>query len=74
MSENNWIPCKDKLPNEEELVLLQTKRDGRMYVGYHRKGTRWFCVTARNSTVTCMIPIAWQSLPEKYTEQKEDTY
>lgn len=39
---NNWISCKDRLPNEEELVLLQTKRDGRMYVGYHRKGTRWF--------------------------------
>ena len=66
MSENNWIPCKNKLPNEEELVLLQTKRDGRMYVGYHRRGTTWFCVTARNSTVTGMIPIAWQPLPEKY--------
>lgn len=37
MSENNWIPCKDRLPNEEELVLLQTKRDGRMYVGITEK-------------------------------------
>lgn len=70
---NGWIPCSERLPSEEELVLLQTKRDGRMYVGYHRRnGAKWVCVTARNSVVTGMIPIAWQPLPQPYKEGSAD--
>ena len=70
---NGWIPCSERLPSEEELVLLQTKRDGRMYVGYHRRnGAKWVCVTARNSVVTGMIPIAWQPLPQPYKKGSAD--
>ena len=66
-----WIFIKDRAPGDNVEVLFKTKK-GRKYVGkmstYHHidgnKSYSYFCITARGSTVTGLIPIAWMELPD----------
>lgn len=66
MINNNWTLFKDEKPKVGEPVLFQAERDGHMYIGYITTYGGVKCITARNSTVTGMKPIAWMELPEKY--------
>lgn len=67
---NKWIPIKEKLPEKDEMVLLQAQIDGRMYVGYRNYCGAYRCITARGSAVTGLKPIAWMPLPEPYKASK----
>ena len=66
MMNDNWILFKDEKPKAGKPVLFQAERDGHMYIGYIATYGGVKCITARNSTVNGMKPIAWMELPEKY--------
>ena len=61
---NHWIPCSERLPEDEEKVLcctITTKGIKNIVIGYDAE--RWCC--GMNSNV-----IAWMPLPEMYIENK----
>lgn len=63
---------KDNPPPDDVEVLFKKKKDGKKYVGFKRtysyydgeKYTKYYCITARGSTVTGMVPVAWMPIPE----------
>ena len=67
-----WIPCSERLPEEEQEVLLQFEDN--MVVGfYFVEGgcfdgtTNWYGLADNDSYTDCdSKPIAWQPLPEPY--------
>jgi len=67
---NEWRLIKDDLPPDNVEVLFKKKKDGKKYVGFKRtynygeKYVKYFCVTARGSTVMGMVPVAWMPIPE----------
>ena len=61
--EPKWIPCSERLPEDDDKVLCMTKtKKGNLnhVVGYHYSGG-WACGMNRNV-------IAWMPLPEPYEE------
>jgi len=72
----NWISVKDKMPDNEQLVLAYTPVDGYMFVGfqrtYHWSGGDyfyWYIVTARRSTKQITKRVThWMPLPIKPLE------
>ena len=61
--EQKWIPCSERLPEDDDKVLCMTKtKKGNLnhVVGYHYSGG-WACGMNRNV-------IAWMPLPEPYEE------
>ena len=72
-----WIPCSERLPEEEQEVLLQFEDN--MVVGfYFVEGgcfdgtTNWYGLADNDSYTDCdSKPIAWQPLPEPYQPGKE---
>jgi len=68
-----WIPCSERMPEEEGAYLVTEVSYGELYVskGYYvqENGERIW----RNDTYEYDIidPIAWMELPEPYREDKE---
>lgn len=59
-----WIPCRDRLPEDDVKVLCQTmtkKGLANFVIGYHYSNG-WACGMNRNV-------IAWMPLPEPYKEE-----
>ncbi len=64
MLNRRWIPCRDRLPEDDVKVLCQTmtkKGLASFVIGYHYSNG-WAC--GMNSNV-----IAWMPLPEPYKEE-----
>lgn len=67
---NGWIKCEDRLPEIGQVVLCQCKnRYGEMFVGIYRDKDRYkdspYFDWKQNGFPSV---IAWQPLPEKFTE------
>ena len=67
-SAQQWIPCFERLPEEDGLEVLFSSRFGRVHIGkYHDDASlnRWFSyrdkIRLMNDEVT-----AWMPLPEPY--------
>lgn len=64
---NRWIPCKERLPDNYETVLM-TDIDGSVMLGYRNAEGRWrelgYDDYAKNI-------VAWRILPEAYVEEGE---
>ena len=67
--DNGWIPCSERLPEDEQEILFSTKT-GRTHSGkYHDDGSanQWYShrdkARAWNNVVN-----AWKPLPEPYRE------
>jgi hypothetical protein len=66
-----WISVKDKMPENEQLVLGYTPVDGYMFVGYHIGYHRtygdfsdWYIITAMRSTRKVHKRVThWRPLP-----------
>ena len=63
-----WIPCSEKLPEDEQIVLVTYKTTDRLHMcQYHEDGSRnqWYSFNdmcrAHNNVVA-----AWMPLPEPY--------
>lgn len=74
MADMKWIPVTERLPEEEELVLILCK-NGAMFVGYCGKQycdyeRRWRIKTALNSTklLNKGRVTHWMPLPEPPAE------
>ena len=70
--DNGWIPCSERLPEDEQEILFSTKT-GRTHSGkYHDDGSanQWYShrdkARAWNNVVN-----AWKPLPEPYREDGE---
>lgn len=63
-----WISVKERLPENEQIVIGYTPCDGFMFVGYYVKNCnwkQWYIITAMRST-KCMNKRVthWMPLPE----------
>lgn len=63
---NGWIPCSERLPEEEKEVLISTD-DNEIIIGRLHKDGDGFMVDECGWIVLKHV-IAWQSLPEPYTK------
>ena len=71
--EQPWIPCSERLPEDEQPILFSTTT-GRVHQGrFHRDNSvnRWYSsldkMRAYNNVVN-----AWMPLPEPYREEEQD--
>ena len=71
--EQRWIPCSERLPEDEQPILFSTTT-GRVHQGrFHRDNSvnRWYSsldkMRAYNNVVN-----AWMPLPEPYKEDDHD--
>ena len=71
--EQQWIPCSERLPEDEQPILFSTTT-GRVHQGrFHRDNSvnRWYSsldkMRAYNNVVN-----AWMPLPEPYKEDDHD--
>ena len=69
--EPQWIPCSERLPEDEQFILVTYKTTDRIHVcQYHEDGSRnqWYSLNdmcrAHNNVV-----LAWMPLPEPYREE-----
>jgi len=70
----NWIPCSDRLPENDEYVLATTAWGDvtiaeRVYPPIN--DTCWF-IHDGNTNATIDDVIAWSPLPEPYAERREE--
>ena len=70
---HQWIPCSERLPEEDGLEVMFCSRRGRVHIGkYHDDASlnRWFSyrdkIRFMNDEVT-----AWMQLPEPYKGEEE---
>ena len=74
---NEWISVKDRLPDENLMVLGYTPCDGYMFVGFRETSifgnNEWYIITAMRSTKTMRKKVThWMPLPELPTEDDQD--
>lgn len=74
VSNNNWIPVKDKLPEVGEDVIVTTSGGGVycIYYGYTYKNDKEPCFHEwDNEMWQCFKPnvVAWMRMPEAYLER-----
>ena len=63
---NPWIPCSERLPHEDEIVLIDVGCD--MFTAWYSDG-KW---EITDSMYCPFIPIiAWMPLPESYLKDGE---
>ena len=71
ITDKNWIPCDQKLPNDDKPVLLteelrfpdnRRRRDVCM-ASYDSQNMTWYEILGAN-TLEIPYPIAWMELPE----------
>ena len=71
-----WIACKDRLPKENEVVILTFQNSAGIHVGEATyKNNLFFYVTDTEFGYYEEVyknPIAWQPLPQPYKPDKED--
>ena len=67
---NGWIPVEERLPEDEEMVLVTCKtKVGRLSVYRAWRGGGYWHGTESISDV-----IAWQPLPEPYRPERRDSH
>ena len=64
--EQRWIPCSERLPNNDGEYVLFCDIDGDEYVGWYN-GFNWWTICEDVKDV-----IAWQPLPEPYREDDDE--
>lgn len=69
-----WITCKDDVPEEGKMVLVQTK-DGKMFVAersWYEEG-KWYSygTGGRRMRVLSKV-VAWMPLPSSYKEEESE--
>ena len=77
-TEQRWIPCNEKLPNDDKPVLLTEELrfpDGRRrkdvcMASYDSQNMTWYEILGAN-TLEIPYPIAWMELPEPYQEENK---
>lgn len=66
---NGWIPCSERLPEEQGLYLIQYNKNNIKvaYYDYNTQGTyrAWWIDYTQATNV-----IAWQPLPQPYKEEQ----
>lgn len=67
--EPHWIPCEDRLPEQEQRVLINLS-DGDTSVGWLLRGNIWFTDYSYGKPEDEVI--AWMPLPEPYAERRTD--
>lgn len=66
-----WIPCKERLPKEDEYNLVQTEY-GDMTIAKYTHSDYWEEIHQLKPVADEIV--AWMPLPEPYTEAKETEY
>ena len=66
---NGWIPCSDRLPEEEADVLLSL-RSLDVYTGFRANAEGCFYIDG-DGYVEYENVVAWQPLPEPYKESED---
>lgn len=69
---NQWIPCSERLPNNESLVLvyyifneqIEDKKD--IWIGWHEMDGVWYVDGEEHGEEWNNEVIAWMPLPEPY--------
>lgn len=72
LTELQWIPCSERLPNKGEMILFQCK-NGDMFVGKYKgldsyNKEIWSTYGAKGRVMNGRKGIAWISLPEPFKE------
>ena len=67
LNADKWIPCSERLPKENEHVLICNNRHD-VYVGYYNKEFKWYY---QYGAFVFADVIAWQPLPEPYKGEQE---
>ena len=73
-AEPKWISVKERLPDNDRMVIGYTPCDGYMFVGYYvedRNWKQWYIVTAMRSTKYMTKRVThWMPLPEPPKEEE----
>lgn len=77
-----WISVKDRLPENELMVIGYTPVDGYMFIGFHKTEvafgydwSSWYIITSMRSTKKITKKVThWMPLPEPPKEEKEWAY
>lgn len=64
---NQWIPCSERLPSQQQTVLIQDF--GEITIGYLNAENRWRDLTNQADYLKGVE--AWMPLPEPYKEDEE---
>lgn len=73
-AEPMWIPCSEKLPEDEQPILFSTTT-GRVHQGrFHRDNSvnQWYSSLDKMRAYNNVV-IAWMPLPEPYKEKNDET-
>ena len=79
--EPGWVSVKDRLPENEEMVVCYTPCDGYMFIGFHRthvsanyNWSAWYIITAMRSTKKITKKVThWMPLPKPPKEENHET-
>lgn len=66
---DGWIPCRERLPEKYNRVLVCTDK-GNYYTAHLNKEQKWVCTSDSTMIVNSNI-IAWQPLPAIYQPKGE---
>lgn len=69
LNADKWIPCSERLPKENEHVLICNNRHD-VYVGYYNKEFKWYY---QYGAFAFADVIAWQPLPTAYRGNRNDS-
>ena len=69
-AQQRWIPCSERLPERNRVVLVTTKWD-EVTEGVKLSGNAWFIGRGEENAFDSDI-IAWMPLPEPYAERRTD--
>ena len=74
--EPHWIPCSERLPKTNEVVLLCGKYD--IFCGYHNTKGKWYSIIGDGWETGMDFPssnkgdiLAWMPLPEPYSIESD---